>query len=232
MVGAECNANLFPERTMWRGLLAVAACLSATSVQAQTLNLPPAPGPTAVATITGGGPTVELRLPADYDTAADPSFGFSGDLDDAFTVIGAPETGGDGTAFVYNTQTGEYLHELDPIGILQGGVNGPQFGYDVLMYKGLAVVSAPNAGGPAMTQNPGFVYLFDPATGAKLQVIIGIGTHWGLGQDLLEINGLPYATRVSERTGAVQTILLPLINVPEPSAMLLAMMGLVAVRRR
>jgi hypothetical protein len=65
-----------------------------------------------------------------------------------------------------------------------------------------------------------------------LQVIIGIGTHWGLGQDLLEINGLPYATRVSERTGAVQTILLPLINVPEPSAMLLAMMGLVAVRRR
>lgn len=215
--------------------LAILTLLAATTVQAANLRLPDNPGPSAVAQIRFGDlglPAIPISIPPDYPLTHNPLYGRGGDNDDAYTVIGAPETGGDGTAFVYDTQTGEYLHELDPIGLLQGGINGPQFGYDVLMHDGLAIVSAPNAGGPAMTQNPGRLYVFDPATGAKLQVIYGPPGYWGFGQDVLDWGIGPYATGVSKTTGAVKYIKLYLLNAPEPGSAWLAALGLLAVRRR
>lgn len=217
-----------------RQLIATAILFAAATAQAASLTLPASPGASATVTLNNGSSSIPLSIPPDYPFIHNPLFGHGGDADDAFTVIGAPETGSTGAAFVFDTQTGEYLRQLVPPPLLQGGLNGPQFGYDVLMYRGLAVVSAPNAGGPALTQNPGRVYLYDPATGERLQTIAGIGTHWGLGQNLLELNGLPYASRVSETTGAVRNVLLSLINVPEPGAMMLALLGVATVccRRR
>jgi hypothetical protein len=214
---------------MWRGPIAVAACLAATIVQAQTLTLPASAGPFAVATITGGGPAVELHLPPDYDTGGSPLFGFSGDLEDGLALIGSPEAFWDGVAFLFDATTGAETQRLFAGEPLNGGPSRPRFGYDVELWQGLAIVSAPLAGGEF---GPGAVFVFNASTGQKLQRINGPSGYSHLGESLEVIGGRVFAQAVTTVGGTVELIDLNLVGVPEPSAMLLVALGLVTAARR
>lgn len=209
-----------------RHLLAAAFLIAAATAQAApSLTMPASPGRFATVMLHNDSGTIPLNIPPDYPLDGSPAFGFSGDVDDNVALIGTPEAWWEGTAFLYDNQTGDYLRRLRAGEPLGGGPSRPRFGHDVLLWQGLAIVSAPNAGGDT-TQNRGAVFVFNPATGAKLQTIWGPDTHWGLGQELGVVSFIPYATMTNRMTGATQYLQLAIV--PEPGAAILALYGVAA----
>lgn len=205
--------------------------ISTAAADAATITLPASPGPTATVTLhpTGGG-SIPLNLPGGYPTDGGPAFGKSGDVEGPHVLVGAPEAWWDGVAFVYDSTTGAHLHTLTPGTPLGGGASRPQLGYKVMLWEGLAFVTAPNAGYDGDFQNRGAVLIFDPATGAKLQTIWGPDGFYGMGLGLYTTGGKAYGTAISRTTGAAVDFQLAIV--PEPSSLLLAAIGLLAARRR
>jgi hypothetical protein len=209
-----------------RQLLAATFLLLAAAADAvSTLHLPTSPGAFAVAVVDHGDHTVELREPVEYTftppfpDGAGSSFGRSGDLSGSLALIGAPAAWWNGIAFLYDANTGETLHGLEAGENLSGGQARPQFGQDVLLWQGLAIVSAPLAGddfgtGIGVDLGPGAVFVFNATTGQKVQSIWGPASHRHMGLSLENISGGVYAEAINRATGARQYIELAIV--PEP----------------
>jgi FG-GAP repeat len=113
---------------------------------------------------------VQLRKFFGADTSSDDEFGFSVAMDESKAVVSAPNDapngGFSGSAYVFDTATGNQLFKLTP----SDGAAGDSFGYSVAISGDTLIVGAvadddgADAGGSA--------YLFDTTNGRELTKLI------------------------------------------------------------
>jgi hypothetical protein len=216
---------------MVRFLLAIAAMLAASgiAVATNTLTLSSPPDWLGPVTLHTTGGDFVLAMPDGHAMFGGPQFGFSGYTDSEYAIVGAPRADWDGAAFLYDAATGEFRHVLSAANELESDNVRSLFGYDVLLWQGKAIVSAPLAGG---VFGPGAAFVFDVETGQKLQSLWGPSNLYAMGVSLTGDNTGVYARAHNRVTGMSEFVKLNIV--PEPGAMLLALLGVAAgcCRRR
>jgi len=117
----------------------------------------------------------ELHKLLANDGATGDQLGFSGGLDGALVVLGAPgdddQGSSAGAAYVFDAVTGQQLHKLKA----SDGAADALFGNSSAIHGNTVIVGAPGAG----TTNQGAAYVFDAVTGAQLaKLTSGSAANW------------------------------------------------------
>ena len=115
-------------------------------------------------------PTGEMLWTAEGDSMND-LFGFSVDINDNRTIVGAPlasRNTGSGAVVILDSSTGDQLTELQPVSRHSFG----DYGIAVAIDGDLAIVGYPNQFRNTGTA-PGGTYVFDAVTGEREQLIWG-----------------------------------------------------------
>jgi len=155
-------------------------------------------------------------------------FGYSLAISGNLLLVGAPATltlPHAGVAFLYDLDSGTLLHELHGL----SAVDGSQFGVAVAVDDRYAVVGA-----PGHASNRGAAYVFDVVTGAQVYELLPIdpspNDRFGNAVDVLGNTiavGAYLKDGLFENSGAVY-----LFQLPEPSSLLLMLVGGCIVGRR
>ncbi|QDV74314.1 hypothetical protein [Botrimarina mediterranea] len=205
-----------------RQLLTLAAMFAATAAHAlDPLILPADPGPEATVVVSKLTHDLLLNIPPDYPLDDEPLFGYSGDLDGGFAVIGAPEVLGSGSAFVFNADTGEHISTLSTGHFLYGRSIFSSFGGTVDVEGVLGVITAPQAG--FSDCGPGLAMVFNVVTGERLQTIWGQeGQYTFIGD--ARIDGAFVELAITDYFGGNVRPLRVALTIPEPTTLALAAM--------
>lgn len=118
---------------------------------------------------TTGGLLHTLSNPNGYNTPNYDEFGWSVDISDTYSIVGAPyedDAGGSqaGKAYIFNNLTGDLVWTLDNPN--ENGTYGDNFGWSVGITDTYAIVGAPSSyNGDPDLDNEGRAYVFDVLTG-------------------------------------------------------------------
>ena len=113
--------------------------------------------PSAALSPVSASPPAQTKLTAAAGTQ-DAKFGTSVSIDGNTAVVGAPDEGGMGAAYVFTKRGARWVEQATLVPVVR--TQGERFGYDVAISGDTIVVGAPNADQTRLIADPGVAYVF------------------------------------------------------------------------